>query len=70
MSVVRIPKTDKGPESGGGMDRVVASKGLSTRVKIGLAAVAAVLLAAVFYWFAPTANSQTEPPLFLYFERG
>ncbi len=59
MSVVRIPKTDKGPESGGGMDRVVASKGLSTRVKIGLAAVAAVLLAAVFYWFAPTANSQT-----------
>jgi HlyD family secretion protein len=58
MSVVRIPKPDR-PESGGGMDKVVERRGLSNRVKLGLGAVGVVLLLAFFYYFAPTANSQT-----------
>jgi HlyD family secretion protein len=60
MSVVRMPKNDS-PQSGGGMDRVVERKGLPTKVKIGLAAVALLLLLAIFYYFAPSANSQTVP---------
>jgi HlyD family secretion protein len=59
MSVVRMPKPDGRPESGGGMDRVVERKGLSMQVKIGLAAAGIILLAGLFYWFAPGANSQT-----------
>ena len=59
MSVVRIPKQDGKPESGGGMDRVVERRGLSNRVKIGIAAAGVLLLAFLFYWFAPGANSQT-----------
>src|SRR5688500_11149905 len=59
MSVVRIKDTDGKPQSGGGMDRVVERRGLSNQVKIGLAAVAVALLAFLFYWFAPGANSQT-----------
>jgi HlyD family secretion protein len=59
MSVVRIPKPEGRPESGGGMDRVVERKGLSMQVKIGLAAAGIILLAGLFYWFAPGANSQT-----------
>ena len=59
MSVVRIPKPEGRPESGGGMDRVVERKGLSNQVKIGLAAAGVVLLAVLFYLFAPSANSQT-----------
>jgi HlyD family secretion protein len=60
MSVITI-NSDKqtGPESGGAMDRVVATKGLRKEYKIAIA-VALVLLAAVaFYFMAPTANSQT-----------
>jgi HlyD family secretion protein len=60
MSVLRMRKSE-GPQSGGGMDRVVAKKGLSTRVKIGLGAVGLLLLLALFYYFAPNANSQTVP---------
>jgi len=59
MSVVRIPKPDGKPESGGGMDRVVERRGLSSQVKIGIAAAGVLLLASLFYWFAPGANSQT-----------
>ena len=59
MSVVRIKESETKPQSGGGMDRVVERRGLSNRVKIGLAAVGVLLLAALFYYFAPTANSQT-----------
>ena len=58
MSVVRMTKNE-GPASGGNMDRVVEKKGLSNRVKLGLAAVAAILLVALFWYFAPTSNSQT-----------
>lgn len=59
MSVVQIKESEKRPASGGGMDRVVERKGLSTRVKIALAGVGIVLLAALFYYFAPASNSQT-----------
>ena len=55
-----MPKNES-PQSGGGMDRVVAKRGLSTRVKIGLAAIGVLLLLATFYYFSPSANSQTVP---------
>ena len=59
MSVVRMSQPDQGPNSGGAMDKVVVSRGLSTRVKIGLGA-ALVLIAVLLFWFlAPSANSQT-----------
>jgi HlyD family secretion protein len=60
MSVLRMTKPE-GPQSGGGMDRVVESRRLSTRVKIGLAATGLVILLVLFYFFAPSANSQTVP---------
>jgi HlyD family secretion protein len=60
MSVLRMPKKDS-PQSGGAMDRVVAKSGLSTRVKIGLGALGLLLALALFYYFAPSANSQTVP---------
>lgn len=59
MSVVRMSKPESGPTSGGAMDRVVEKKGLSLRIKIALAAAGVLLLAILFYWFAPSANSQT-----------
>ena len=59
MSVVRITKPEGRPESGGGMDRVVEKKGLPQRVKIGLAAAGVVLLALLFWFYAPSSNSQT-----------
>lgn len=62
MSVVRMQSSEEEkPRSGSGMDRVVASKGLSRQVKIGIGAVAALLLLVLFYMFAPTADSQTIP---------
>jgi HlyD family secretion protein len=60
MSVLRMPKNES-PQSGGAMDRVVGKKGLPTRVKIGLGAIVLLLLLALFYYFAPSANSQTVP---------
>src|SRR5918992_3076113 len=59
MSVVRIKESEGKPQSGGGMDRVVVRKGPSREVKIGLAAIGVLLLALLFYWFAPASNSQT-----------
>ena len=61
MSVISMKKAEgqSGPQSGSGMDRVVASAGLSTRTKIALAAAAVLLLALLFYLFAPSAGSQT-----------
>lgn len=55
-----MPKSGS-PQSGGNMDRVVAKRGLPTRVKIGLGAIGLLLLLALFYYFAPSANSQTVP---------
>ncbi|HVQ07540.1 MAG TPA: efflux RND transporter periplasmic adaptor subunit [Allosphingosinicella sp.] len=60
MSVVKF-KEGEGPQSGGGMDRVVASRRLSTRVRIGLGAALLLIAAALFYFLAPAANSQTVP---------
>jgi HlyD family secretion protein len=59
MRVVQIKETEGKPQSGGGMDRVVERKGLSREVKIGLAAAGVVLLALLFYFYAPASNSQT-----------
>jgi HlyD family secretion protein len=58
MSVLRM-KEAGGPQSGGGMDREVASRKLSPRVRIGLAAGGLVLLLALFWYFMPASNSQT-----------
>lgn len=59
MSVVRIPKPEGKPESGGGMDRVVETKRLPRQVKIGLAAAGVFLLLLLFWFYAPSSNSQT-----------
>lgn len=59
MSVVRMPSNERPAESGDGMDRAVERKGLSRNVKIGIGAGAIALLLILFYWFAPSANSQT-----------
>jgi len=60
MSVLRMEKNER-PQSGGGMDRVVEKRGLPAKVKIGLGALGLLLLLALFYEFAPSANSQTVP---------
>jgi HlyD family secretion protein len=60
MSVIKMKSTDQPKaESGSGMDRVVVAKGLPRNVKIGLAGAAAILLLALFWWFAPSASSQS-----------
>jgi HlyD family secretion protein len=46
-------------QSGGAMDRVVERRGLSNRVKIGLAVALLLAAAGLFYWLAPAANSQS-----------
>jgi HlyD family secretion protein len=60
MSVLRMKRSERA-QSGGGMDREVASRRLPAKVKIGLGAVALLLLVALFYFLAPSANSQTVP---------
>jgi len=60
MTVVRIKHGDS-PQSGGGMDRVVETTKLPIKVKLGLAAGGLLLVLALFYYFAPSANSQTVP---------
>lgn len=59
MSVVRMSQAENGPTSGGAMDRAVEKTGLSLRIKLALAAAGVLLAAFLFYWFAPSANSQT-----------
>jgi HlyD family secretion protein len=60
MGLVRI-RTEEGPQSGGGMDRVVTSRRLPLKVKIGLAGAGLVLFFGLLYFFLPSANSQTVP---------
>ena len=57
MSVVRIPKPERRPESGGGMDRAVERRGLPAWAKAGLAGAGALLVVLLFYILAPGANS-------------
>ena len=60
MSVIRMQSNDRErPASGGAMDREVAPSGLSRNMKIAIGAGIALVLAILFYWFAPTANSQS-----------
>src|SRR5687768_8188620 len=59
MSVVRIKETGGKAESGGGMDKVVERRGLTNQMKIAIAAVGVLLIALLFYFMAPGANSQT-----------
>jgi HlyD family secretion protein len=61
MSVIRMRTTEKasGPESGGAMDRVVEARGLGRNAVIAIAAAAILLLGLLFWWFAPSAGSQT-----------
>jgi len=60
MSVIRMQSNDRErPASGGAMDREVAPSGLSRNVKIAIGAGIALVLILLFYWFAPTANSQS-----------
>src|SRR3569623_2509726 len=63
MSVIRMQSNDQAarPQSGGAMDRVVERRALPRAAKIGAAALADLLLVALFYWFAPRANSEAIP---------
>jgi HlyD family secretion protein len=58
MSVLRIREA-QGPHSGGGMDRAVESRKLSTRVRIAIGAALILIAGLIFYFLAPGANSQT-----------
>jgi len=60
MTVVRMNETE-GPQSGGGMDRVVTSRRVSTKVKIAAGAGLLLIAALLFYFLAPASNSQTVP---------
>ena len=58
MKIVNmLAKADR-PQSGGAMDRVVERRGLSTRIRIAAAAATILLVAGLFLWFAPRADSQ------------
>jgi HlyD family secretion protein len=61
MSVIRIPKAEAEPklQSGGAMDRVVETKGLSKQMKIAVGVALALVAALIFYLMAPSAGSQT-----------
>jgi HlyD family secretion protein len=61
MSVIRMQSADSQPkpDSGAGMDKVVARTGLSNQMKIAIGAAAALVLVLLFWWLAPTANSQS-----------
>ncbi len=60
MGVVRMQKNmgDR-PVTGSGMDQVVESRKLSTKVKAAIAGAVIVIAAALFWWFAPSGSSQT-----------
>ena len=59
--MIRIPKADNETRlpSGGAMDRVVETKGLSKQLKIAIGAALVVVAALIFYLMAPNASSQT-----------
>lgn len=59
MSVIRMSKAEDGPTSGGAMDRVVEKKGLSTKMKLGIGGILLLIAVLLFWFLAPSANSQT-----------
>lgn len=62
MSVVRMnseAKSPREPVSGGAMDKVVERKGLSNKLKAGIAAGALAIAGIGFYAYAPSGNTQT-----------
>jgi HlyD family secretion protein len=61
MSVIQMQSTDRpvGPQSGGAMDKVVAARGLPRNARIAIGAALVLLLAILFWVFAPSANSQS-----------
>lgn len=62
MSVVRMnseARSPREPVDGGAMDKVVERRGLSNKVKAGIAAGALAVAALGFYAYAPSSNSQT-----------
>jgi HlyD family secretion protein len=61
MGVIRMQagETEGRAHSGGGMDKVVARKGLPKQVKIAVGAALVLIAAVFFYMMAPTAESQT-----------
>lgn len=59
MSVVRMTRNAHEPQSGGGMDKAVAPRGLPLRIKVAIGVIGALAAGALLYAFAPSANSQT-----------
>ena len=60
MSVVSMQSVDpRAPQSGSGMDRVVARRGLPKWATYAAGGVLVVLALLLFWWFAPARNSQT-----------
>lgn len=63
MSVLRLDRPTEGaasqPVSGGAMDRTVESRAWPLRLKLAAGAVLVVIAALLFWWFAPSAGSQT-----------
>jgi HlyD family secretion protein len=61
MGVVRMKSSSAGdkPVTGSGMDQVVETRKLSTRIRIAIGAVLVLLAAGLFWWFAPRGSSQT-----------
>ena len=62
MSVVRMnseARSPREPVSGGAMDKVLERRGLSNKLKAGIAAGALAVAALGFYSYAPSSNSQT-----------
>lgn len=59
VSTLRTVDSQPASQSGGGMDRVIVRTGMPKQLKLAVAAGAAIVLAVLFYLFAPSANSQT-----------
>ena len=61
MSVLHLNGDQVGgdrPVTGSNMDRTVETRRLSARLKIAIAAVAIIVAAGLFWWFAPSGTSQ------------
>jgi HlyD family secretion protein len=59
MSVVSLKEKVVGPVSGGGMDKVVARRGLPRPAQLGIGAALILLVGAIAWLLAPSRNSQT-----------